>query len=189
MATTTLTPEVRNQVILGAVQAAGPMGDDAQAWEDNVKSAARRLAVMLGDESPVSKVINAISGSKKFVGTVEGVLKEASSTRAFVGIKSASGPGKYNKSGYESARTDRTDSNEEGRQLANRINKQLIGHRVLFFVEMQEGKDETKYRTLVHVEDLGLDSEWPNPETDPEGYAARRAEGKEITKDIQAKKL
>lgn len=198
MATATATPldaDLRNQVIISAVQATGPILEDGSGdkdlvgWEAEVKANARRLAVMLNDESPIAKLVSSITGAKKFVGTVEGVLKEATSTRGFIGIKSASGPGKFNKNGYEGVRTDRTDSSEEGRLLANRIAKTLIGHRVLFFVAMEKGKDDTEYRTLVHIEDLGLDSEWPNPLNDEDAYKARRAEGKENTKKIHSKDL
>lgn len=162
-----LDAKERNDIILGAVAMTGPVGESQAEWDARLKANAKSLSLMLNDNSDVARSINMLAECKNFVGTILGVQKEESSTRGFVALKTT--PSKFNDEGVESVRTERTDSSDEAKAFASRLRRELIGHRVLVWVEMQETKAGQKVRVLQHVQDLGED-----PEFDAE-------EGKRIT--------
>lgn len=142
----------RTQVILAAVGAAGPKGEDAADWNARVRDNAVSIAVMLGENSSVSKALEKfLAAGKPFPATILGGRKEQSSTRVVVRIRNKDGE-------EEEIRTDRTDT-PEGLAMAN-IVKGLVGHRVLIWKELEEmggGSNGRKVRILRHVEDLGVD--------------------------------
>lgn len=148
----------RNDIILGAVGMTGPVGDSQSEWDAKLKSNAKSLALMLNDNSDVARTINMLAECKNFVGTILGVQKEASSTRGFIAIKTVES--KFSPDGIEVARTERTDSSEEAKAFASRLRRELVGHRVLVWIEMQETKNGQKVRILQHVQDLGEDPEF-----------------------------
>jgi hypothetical protein len=156
-----LDAKERNDIILGAVAMTGPVGESQAEWDAKLKSNAKSLALMLNDNSDVARSIAMLADCKNFTGTILGVQKEASSTRGFIAFKTVES--KFSPDGIEVARTERTDSNDEAKAFASRLRKELIGHRVLVWIEMQETKSGQKVRILQHVQDLGLD-----PEFDPE---------------------
>lgn len=169
-----LDTKERNDIILGAVAMTGPVGESQSEWDAKLKANAKSLSLMLNDNSDVAKSINMLAECKNFVGIILGVQKEESSTRGFVALKTT--PSKFNDEGIESVRTERTDSSEEAKAFASRLRRELVGHRVLVWVEMQETKSGQKVRVLQHVQDLGLD-----PEFDAE-------EGKRITLEKMTKR-
>ncbi|WP_422759091.1 hypothetical protein [Paenarthrobacter sp. C1] len=162
-----LDTKERNDIILGAVAMTGPVGDNQAEWAARLKTNAKSLTLMLNDNSDVARSIAMLADCKNFTGTILGVQKEASSTRGFIAFKTAES--KFNPDGIETARTERTDSDEEAKAFASRLRNELTGHRVLVWIEMQETKNGQKVRILQHVQDLG-----PDPDFDPE-------EGKRIT--------
>lgn len=167
----------RNDIILGAITMTGPVADGQtqSEWDSKLKSNVKSIALMLNDNSDVSRTINMLAECKNFVGTILGVQKEASSTRGFLAIKTTES--KWAPDGIETVRTERTDSSAEAKAFASRLRNELIGHRVLVWVEMQEIRDSgQKVRVLQHVQDLGED-----PDFDPE-------EGKRITLEKMTKK-
>jgi hypothetical protein len=143
---TTLTPNA--QIILSALSVTGakPQApvksdyvDDAAtvAYDQNLKANARDIKVMLGDKSRIGAQLAALDlamdadnpGGKVFVGTVLGVTKEKSSTRAIVTLHTGTDRTSDNApAGAETVRTDRTD-NPDGRAIA-RAAQLLVGHRV-----------------------------------------------------------
>jgi len=144
----------RNQIILAAVQAAGPVTEDLAEWQSTVAEMATRITAMCSDQSPVAQAIGRVADSKVFVGSVVSIEKEASSTRGIVTIRTR--PSQYHPDGTEQARTDRTD-NAEGMAMARSI-KALVGHRVRFWVQVEEyGNGSSKVRVIRNVEDLGVD--------------------------------
>lgn len=141
----------RTQVILAAVGAAGPKGQDAAEWNARVRDNAVSIAVMLGENSSVSQALDKfLASGKPFLATILGGKREQSSTRIIVRFANRDGE-------EETIRTDRTDT-PEGLAMAN-IVKGLVGHRVLLWKEMEDmggGAQGRKVRVLRHVEDLGL---------------------------------
>ena len=159
------TATSNRDLILAAVSLAGPVPEDEagvpdkEAWNDKVRAHALDLFGLTSEYSPLSKLLNTLQGpnTKKFVGVLEGVLKENSTTRAFVAMRTQ--VSKYAQDGIEVARTERTDAGPEHVEFARKL-VGLRGHRLLFWVEMQETAEGQKVRVLRHVEDLGLADDW-----------------------------
>lgn len=156
----------RTQIILGAVGAAGPRGDDAAEWTARVRENAVSIAVMLGENSSVSQALDKfLAAGKPFPVTILGGKREQTSTRVLVRFMSKEGE-------VETIRTDRTDT-PEGLAMANTV-RALVGHKVLIWKELEEmggGANGRKVRVLRHVEDLGAD-----PEFEQKKASAQRAE-------------
>lgn len=148
----------RTQIVMTAVTAAGPAGDDALAWQVRVAEQAARIVAMTSPEHAIAKVVAGMSNSKVFTGTVLRVDKEASSTRGLVTLKTRV-HAEYAPDGIEKVRTDRTD-NPYGMAMARRL-RSLTGHRVTVWVEIEKmanGSGKTT-RVVRHVEDLGVDED------------------------------
>lgn len=146
---------LRTQIILAAVNAAGTRDEDEApaAYEARVSAEARRITVMTGPTSTISRAIESIEKAKVFPAVIDSVKREASSTRGIVTLKAK--PSKFHEDGIETVRTERTD-NPEGVAMVRAL-KPLIGHRVLVWVELESVNDgASKVRVLRHVEDLGL---------------------------------
>ncbi|MPV51020.1 hypothetical protein GCG21_13595 [Pseudactinotalea sp. HY160] len=139
-------------VVLAAVTSIAPKGtDESDAdYQTRVKTQAISLRIMTGETSPVSRAVAQIDACKVFTATVVKVVKEKSSTRGKITLKTK--PSKWNEDGVEYARTERSD-NPDGMAMAKRLNA-LKGHRVLLWVEVEEF-DGGKVRVIRHVEDLG----------------------------------
>ncbi|MCC3299452.1 hypothetical protein [Arthrobacter caoxuetaonis] len=153
-----LDTKERNEIILAAVNMAGPVGDDLPEWNSRVRANTKKLTIMLGENSNLAKIIDMVKGCKIFSGTILHVAKEKSSKRGFVGLKTT--PSKFNADGIESVRTEIMEDNPEVLAFCRQL-RSLEGHRVLVWVEMQTNEDATrKFRILQHVEDLGLDPDY-----------------------------
>ncbi|WIB65641.1 hypothetical protein [Curtobacterium sp. MCBD17_040] len=137
------------------------------AWDQSVKSNARDIKVMLSERSGIMTQLTQLDkivdpnndGGKVFPGTIVRVTREERSKRGIVVIYTGTdrataglGPGE------EQVRTDRTD-NEDGRALARRA-QQLIGHKVLLYIELEQMQGGNKVRVVRHFEDRGLDHEY-----------------------------
>ena len=144
----------RTQVILAAVGSAGPVGDDKAEWNQRVTDQAVTIAVMLGESSSVTKALEAFErAGKPFPVTILGGRTEHSSTRVIVLFRNKDGEN-------EEIRTDRTDG-PEGTAMSN-IVRALVGHKVLLWKEVETyNGGQGKVRVIRHVEDLGVDVEFP----------------------------
>lgn len=141
-----------NQIVLAAVSAVGPMGDDQNDWMVSIQDMAARITAMCTPTSSVAKAIQGVANSKVFTGVVLGVSKEESSTRGLVTLQGK--PSKFHEDGIETARTERTDT-PVGLAMARRL-RRLVGHRIVLWVEVEQIRDGTsKTRVIRHVEDLG----------------------------------
>lgn len=153
-----LDTQERTNIILSAITMAGPVGDNASEWEDRVVDNAKRVTTMLSETSTVSKTVEMLSEAKKFIGTILYVGKEKSSKRGFVVLKTT--PSKLSPDGIETVRTEIVDGNSSVTAFCKDLRTNMVGHRVVVFVEMQTGKDDPtrKFRILQHVTDLGEDN-------------------------------
>lgn len=148
----------RNNIILGAVGMTGPVGESSSEWDAKLIANAKRLTTLLADGSNVAKTIDMLGEAKKFIGTVLYVGKEKSSKRGFVVLKTT--PTKLSADGIETVRTEIVEGNESVTAFAKDLRENMVGHRVLVYVEMQVGRDDPtrKFRILQHVSDLGEDT-------------------------------
>ncbi|MDA8355649.1 MAG: hypothetical protein M0Z95_04985 [Actinomycetota bacterium] len=143
------------QIILAAVGAAGPVGDDRPGWLDRVSDLAAEITVLCSDRSRVARRVQGIANSKVFTATIVGGKLEPSSTRGVVNLRTKAT--EQHPDSIEQARTTRTD-NPDGAAMWARL-KQLKGHRVVVWVEVQEyNGGQGKVRVVQHVEDLGMES-------------------------------
>lgn len=143
---------LRSQIIIAAVTAVGPV-EDKSSWQDQVIEKAAEITALTNEKSMVSKTIESVAVSKVFPATVTDVTYEKSSTRGIVSLKTQ--PSKFHPDGIEQARTERTD-NPMGVAMGKRL-KDLIGHRVMIWVEVEEiSGGAGKVRIVRHVQDLGL---------------------------------
>jgi len=141
-----------NQIVLAAINTAGPVGDDPGEWSGRVHFAAAQITAMCSPASSVAKVVGGVANAKVFSAIVRGITKEASSTRGLVTLQTQ--PSKFHPDGLEPARTERTDS-AQGMAMARRI-RSLVGHRVLVWVEVEVINDgASKVRVVRWIEDLG----------------------------------
>ena len=147
--------EAVNEIVLAAVGAAGPVGDDRGAWMDRVTDLAAEITVMCSDRSRVARRVQSIASSKVFTAVVVGGKLEASSTRGVVNLRTKATA--QHPDGLEQVRTERTDT-RDGMAMWDRL-KALKGHRVVLWVEVQEyNGGGSKARVAQHVEDLGTAS-------------------------------
>ena len=143
----------KNQIVIAALNAAGPVGEDADEWNIRLLELAGQFTAMLSPTSAISKVIESVSASKVFTGVVLEIKKEASSTRGLITLKTR--VSEHSPDGTEQVRTERTDS-PFGLSMARRV-RALIGHRVVVWVEVQtmSNGSSNKVRVITHIEDLG----------------------------------
>jgi hypothetical protein len=129
----------------------------------NARVSQRAIEIYLlayGDRSPAVKALNGVTGpdTKVFTASVLDVVKEQSSTRGLVTLKTKVTD--RNPDGTEKVRTERTDD-PMGLAMARKL-KAVIGHRVVVFVEVEPIPNHPqghKVRVIRHFEDLGPDSE------------------------------
>ncbi|XKH58619.1 hypothetical protein LG293_16335 (plasmid) [Citricoccus nitrophenolicus] len=147
-----------NQIILAAVNAAGPKDPtNPELWDSAVMKNAKALAVKLSDRSPEAQAIQMLNGASKFVATILAVKKEQSSQRGLVLLKT-----KVSENyplGVEPIRTERTDSDSGATNEFCKELRALTGHRVLIWMEHQS-RGNKKFRIIQYVQDLGPDSEY-----------------------------
>lgn len=148
--------QTREAIVLASIGAAGPIGNNTGAWAAKVRDISTEITLMLQPTSRVSKqVSNLRACDKPFPATILGGRVEESSTRCLVRIKAV----KSKNDEPEEIRTDRTDT-ADGKAMLERI-KTLKGHKVLIYKQMETNND-TAYRVLRHVVDLGPDPDY-NP--------------------------
>ena len=143
----------RQQVVLAATAAAGPVGEDPAGWRDRVYVAAREIALACNPHSRVGRAVDTMAAvSKVFSATVTGIETEPSSTRGLVTLHTR--PSEWYPDGVEQVRTERTDQADGAHMYG--IVEELVGHRVMVFVEQQETGQGKAVRVVRHVEDLGV---------------------------------
>lgn len=201
---TQLDKSVKDQIVVAAITAAGPVAGNVDAWEANVLGNARQIAAILADEtSKFHKAVEEIEESQKFVGMVYLVKKEETSRRGLVYFQEAKGSAAdfrptytYDQvaqihatqaaakaagqrpadlpEGLELIRTERTDV-LDGLNFAKVVTG-LTGHRVLLYKVMEPTKDpQKKVRILKHVKDLGKVESYVVPQKAPVAAAAAAA--------------
>ena len=146
----------REEIVLAAVNSAGPKGEEEtpEQYQGRIAAQARSIYLMLGERSPVRRKLDALADAKVFTGEVVKVVREKSSTRGKITLKTQ--PSKHYPDGLETVRTERTDGEDgQGLAMAKRFTE-LKGHRVLLWVEVQEMSNGNKVRIVQHVEDLGM---------------------------------
>lgn len=150
------------QVILAAVGSLGAVNN-----ADLPVQAATRVADILAlfdSGSDASRVYAGLTSpdSKKVYGWLEAVVKEKSSNRAVITLRTKPNDA-YNPDGIDKARSERLES-EYARALANKAHA-LIGHNVIVSMEVQTYKDKdgkaSKMRVFWDVTDRG---EAPEPD-------------------------
>jgi len=162
----TIDAAVRTQIVLGAVnaataklaaltsQAAGDRDalDRLPDLEALIARSAAEITAAIDPKSSVSRLIDAVHGSKVFTALITDVAREASSTRRLVTLRTR--PSQFHPDGVEQARTERTDS-PDGLLMARTL-RGLTGHRVALWIEEQTtGNGARKVRVIQHVKDLG----------------------------------
>lgn len=171
MSTDTL---IRQNVILAAINMTGPVGD-TDDWDVKVKQNAKKVASLLNEASPINKTLDAIEGSSKFTGTLVYIGLEKKTGRFIAIVKSEN---REKEVSYEGIRTEIGDwqgQTGEAYAFAKSLKDQL-GHRFVFFKEMQAGKDPNKkFRCLIHAEPIGHDSRVTD-----EDFAAGKAKFDEV---------
>ena len=174
----TIDPVLRTQIVLGAVnaatakllaltaQAAGdPAGLDRLPDLDAlIAQSAAEITAAVDPRSGLSRLIDAVHGSKVFTAVITDVVREQSSTRGLVTLRAR--PSQFHPDGIEQARTERTDG-PEGLLMARTL-RALTGHRVALWIEEQTtGNGARKVRVIQHVKDLG----WADDDRDTAGAA------------------
>jgi hypothetical protein len=174
----TMDPTLRAQIVLGAVTAATAKlvaltaqaaGDTAELTrlpdlEALIAQSAAEITAAVDPKSTLSRLIDAVHGSKVFTAVITQVVKEQSSTRGLVTLRAR--PSQFHPDGIEQARTERTDS-PEGLLMARTL-RALTGHRVALWIEEQTtGDGARKVRVIQHVKDLG----WADDDRDTAGAA------------------
>jgi hypothetical protein len=135
--------------------------EPVEAWKHRARTAASLIAGEMAYKSPMKQAISGfMDADKSFECIIESVIKEKSSTRGLVNVRSW--PSKENPTGTEQFRTDRTDGDPTHREFARYL-KSLTGHRVRIFLTLEEitsGKNVgRKCRVAKAVIDLGIASE------------------------------
>jgi len=144
-------PTDQEAIVLAAIAAAGP-ADDPESWSSRVAELSAMVAAMLSPSSSQMRRAASVAASKVFTAELRSVRREASSDRVVVELRT--NPTKFHPDGVELARTERLDSG--GRALARRC-RDLVGHRVKVWIEVQEISGGAKrVRVLQHIEDLGV---------------------------------
>lgn len=142
----------KNQIVLAAISAAGPVGDDPVAWNARVLEMAAKIVVMTSPKSDVMKHIDSVSGAVVYTATLLAITKEPSSTRGLLKLRTK--VSEHAPDGVEELRTERTDS-AVGLAMARRC-RALVGHRVVVWKDVQKKSNGTgNVRVIAHIEDLG----------------------------------
>ncbi|WAC50536.1 hypothetical protein [Frigoribacterium sp. SL97] len=75
----------KSSIIVAAMTAAGPVGDDAEMWEALVLRNVRNITATLSDtDSNFGRAVDEIEGASKYVAVISLVKKEQKSTRGLV---------------------------------------------------------------------------------------------------------
>ncbi|MEU9998152.1 hypothetical protein [Streptomyces sp. NPDC050848] len=139
------------ELTLAAARAVGPCphGDEA-VWAERVRAQAIALYALA---DTVGQDLQRLDEARQFTATLLAVRVEMSSTRGLLVVRNTSGE-------VERLRTDRGDT-DAGRSMIERA-RALVGHRLRVYRhnEQMAGNPARQVRTVVHLTDLG-------PDTDP----------------------
>lgn len=150
----TITDDVRAQIVLAAASvaaAAAATDDDELDHSTRVALAAAEITSWLDPRSEVSRAITQVANCKVFLASVVAIRKEKSSTRGVVTLHTGTD---RSDDGNEEVRTERTDS-PIGRAMARRVQTEMIGRKVLVYVEVEPIGGDRKVRVLRHIVDQG----------------------------------
>lgn len=158
----TLTGDQRITLAAAATIAAGPNGNDAE-----IAAKARQILRLLRDSSPLAAALHqetkhaeSVTKVKRFRGTIIWVDKETTSGRGLVFLYTGNEQALAKTDGQEMLRTGILDSDVEAKRMVIDASQRLIGHKVTVTVELQQGTSGHAFRTLVGMEDHGLDPDY-----------------------------
>jgi hypothetical protein len=148
--------DLAKQVVLAAVNAAGPTGNNVQAWRAKIRDdLVPMIAAMLREGSPLTRHADDVMGSAVFGGEILGLELEESSKRVIVTFRSET-TSKSDKGddGSESIRTHRTDT-AFGKTQYRRLQDAGVGAKLLFYKTMEPtGVAGREVRVLSHFDVL-----------------------------------
>lgn len=138
-------------VIMAAIAAAGPRGDNDYLWKQKVNENIPYVVAMMGDGSRQRAVAEQTLEAQVFVATFRGYEVEASSTRCLVQLETR--PSARRPDGIEPIRSHRTD-NPQGKSMQRRLDDLKDGDEILVWKAMESTSTDMKVRILVHFEKL-----------------------------------
>ena len=152
---TTLSKDLRTQIILAAINSVGEQGADPAAWHDQIREAVVDITLLVGDKSPLARLVDQTAGARAFRTIILDVKKEASSQRGHVTMRSK--PTKFAKDGIEYARTERMDvKGSPGHKMAVKL-RELKGHHVTIWIYMETpANGGNDVRMVAAVRDEGV---------------------------------
>lgn len=154
------------EIVLAAVNAAGPVGNNPGAWRAKVRDElVPMIAAMLREGSPLLQRADQVVGSAVFGGELVGMELEESSTRVIVRFRSETTSKSDDEGdGTETIRTYRTDT-AQGKAQYKRLQEAGVGAKLLIYKFMEEAQKGREVRILAHFEVLstGTRSESPPP--------------------------
>lgn len=154
----------RAAIVAAAVVAAGPPDGNRDDWLEQVEAEARQIFILAGVRGRIGRVVEQMGNSRTFARVITRVEKEQSSQWGLVTLSVE--PTQYSKDGVEQVRTERMDGQfaEQAKAMGRTLRDELMGHRVLLWVETETDDDATpRGRVIRHVVDLGLPYTRPEP--------------------------
>ncbi|MFC4225413.1 hypothetical protein [Lysinibacter cavernae] len=151
--------EVRQNVILTAIQMAGPEGTQSDI-KGNVAKIANYLSpnsMLMSNFDQLEKQVNSVEKFKFISGTILYVDIETTSSRGVVILKTQ--PSQRNPNGQEFVRTDISNENPEVQDLVL-LAHNAVGHKVVIKVALENmTNSDNKVRVMKDMEDRGEDLE------------------------------
>lgn len=152
------------EIVLAAVNAAGPVGNNPGAWRAKVRDdLVPMIAAMLREGSPLLQRAEQVVGSAVFGGELLGLELEESSTRVIVKFRSETTSKTDDEGdGTETIRTYRTDT-AQGKAQYKRLQEAGIGAKLLIYKFMEEAQKGREVRVLAHFEVLSTGTRTASP--------------------------
>lgn len=144
-------PDVVRDVLIAAMAAAGPKGNNEAAWKGKINEAIPHVVSMLNPSSRQWRIAEEVMGAQVFTAVYRGYHVEESSTRCVVTLETT--PSKRYPDGLEPIRSHRTD-NAQGKSMKARLDHLEDGDTLLVWKAMEAAGEDTKVRVLVHFERL-----------------------------------
>ena len=144
-----MSEELAQQVVLAAVNAAGPMKSHGE-WRAKVSDLIPEIAAMLSEGAPQTVAAENVIGAFRFVAAIVGWEVEATSKRVLVELKPDT-PSSRSKhpEGHETIRTYRTDS-PMGKAQLRQLEEAGRGAKILVYRAMEKMANGDEARLLAH---------------------------------------
>lgn len=151
--------ELAQQIVLAAVNAAGPIGSNVQAWRAKIRDdMVPMISAMVRPGSPLTRLADDITDGDRtsvFGGELIGLELEESSKRVIVRFRSeTTSKTDAEGDGTETIRTHRTDT-AYGKTQYRRLQEAGVGAKLLLYKTMEEtGVKGREVRVLSHFDVL-----------------------------------